>query len=250
MDASQGLSRHHLNRAFFLLVGCELLLVAAYLIHLALGSPTWTITRLVNLDGENSVPAWFSSMQLFVIGALFLSRAAFRRKDRDPALLFILLLAAAFLFLSMDEALFIHETIAKLLRPVDWLPRTENGLPVWILLYPSVALPVLLLSARQALHMWRQHRSAASFMMLGAFTFVAGAAGMEAVAYELVIPHFSALYPLSVAVEEFMEMLGATLVLYGAAVFALPLSAPAQSEGAAARAPRAQAMPRPDAAAG
>jgi hypothetical protein len=224
MDADRGFTRGDLNRFLILLVLCELVLVATYLIHIALGSPTSTLTRLFNIDGEASIPAWFSSTQLFVIGALFLLRSAFRRPQVDPPRWFIVLAGAAFVFLSMDEALYFHETIARVLRESEVMPPlTANGLPTWILLYPAVGVPVLLLSLRSIMRMCSKHRAACAFIALGALTFVTGAAGFEVIAYEIVVPADGALYPLSVAVEEFLEMLGASLVLYGTGLFALPV---------------------------
>lgn len=64
-----------LNKLFFGLILVELLLVTGYVLNVLWGSPSWIVTRLVDLDDEGSIATWFSSMQLFVVGLLFFLKA-------------------------------------------------------------------------------------------------------------------------------------------------------------------------------
>ena len=60
-----------LNKLFLRLILIELLLVTGYVLNVLWGSPSWIVTRLVDLDDEGSIATWFSSMQLFIVGLLF-----------------------------------------------------------------------------------------------------------------------------------------------------------------------------------
>ena len=62
-----------------------------------------------------------------------------------------------------------------------------------------------------------------SMMALGFATFLVGVVGMEIISFQFLrgadIPTY--LYRIEVAIEEFLEMVGITIVLYGAAQLSL-----------------------------
>jgi hypothetical protein len=86
------------------LVAVEAFLVAVYLVEGALGAPTGVIYNVIhywfNLDSEANIP---------------LSSTA------------LLITALVFVFLSMDEVSEVHEKVSRMLRPLEWVPRMDNG---------------------------------------------------------------------------------------------------------------------------
>jgi hypothetical protein len=214
MDVTLTFRRKDLNRFFLSLVGFSLLLIAAFFFDRLIGSPIWFFERLVNIDGENSFPAWFSSIQLFLIGGFLLLKGWRCDPARGPARWFYLLGAAGFMFLSADEALAIHESVTEALLKYEWLFRFEGDHGMWIPIYLAGMALLMALSWRQVLRLWNYERRAFLLMALGAAIFLFGAVGLEIVAYQF-LQSASSLYFVEVAAEEFLEMLGASIILYG-----------------------------------
>jgi hypothetical protein len=183
---------------------------------------------LFDLDGEATVPAWFSALQLAVIGFLFVLKAL-QPSSTTPKLL--MTLGAGFLFLSADEAASIHENLSPVLAGRgEWLPRFRFDHGVWIFVYLAGATAVLLPFRRQLTALWRQHRSEASIMATGMALALAGGVGLEIIAYQFLGATLTPrLYPIEVAAEEFLEMVGMSVVLYGSLLMLLrdePISRP------------------------
>jgi hypothetical protein len=220
------------------LVLVELGLVLLYLGERLVGSPFWILHRLLDLDGEQSLGAWFSTLQLFAVGAVVLAKA------RDPGSLarlgpaFLYLVGLAFVFLSADEALSIHESITEGLKRVAWLPRFEGGHGIWMPLYLATVVAFAVASRRRVQLLWREFRGAALFLFGGFALFLGGAAGVELIGYQFVWAQGSLALAVEVAVEEALEMAGISVVLVGA----LRLAAEEQSVSTQAA---AQARPAP-----
>ena len=214
MDDRLSFNRKDINRLFVFLVGFAALLIAAFFIDKAIGSPIWLLERLVNIDGENSFPSWFSSTQLFLIGFFLFLKACRSDSEQGPARWFYLLGAGGFMFLSADEALLIHESITQALLKFDSLYRFEDDHGMWIPFYLGTLALLALLSWRQVCRFWECHRRPFLLMAAGAGTFLFGAVGLEITAYELIATS-SWVYLVEVAAEEFLEMVGASIILYG-----------------------------------
>lgn len=230
MDVTLTFSRKDATRFFLFLVGFAAFLIAAYFVDKALGSPFWFFERLFNIDGENSFPAWFSSIQLFLIGAFLMLKGWRADPERGPARWFYLTGAAGFVFLSADEALAIHESVTQALLKVEWLYRFEGDHGMWIPIYLALAVIALAVTWRQVWRMWSYNRGPFVVMALGAGMFLFGAVGLEIVAYEFLSG--SPLYVLEVAAEEFLEMVGASTMLLGSMGLMIePAAPPMQVQG-------------------
>jgi hypothetical protein len=66
--------------------------------------------------------------------------------------------------------------------------------------------------------MWKTHRRQTAIMASGFAIFLIGAAGLEVVGYQFLRgePSLSYFYQLEVALEEFLEMIGISITVYGA----------------------------------
>ncbi|HEX8692862.1 MAG TPA: hypothetical protein VF746_10610 [Longimicrobium sp.] len=170
---------------------------------------------LFDLDAEQSVPAWFSSLQLFAAGAVFLVGAREGRTSRPALSRLLFLLGLGFLFLSLDEAASLHERF------------DAAGRGAWLAAYALIAaaaLPVFLYFTLPGLReLLYRHRRESLWLAAGVVTMFAGGVAIELVGHLFLhgaaTPAFRAI---EVGVEELFEMAGCTLVLCGALLLAGP----------------------------
>ncbi len=206
------------RRASLVLVACVLLLLATGVSAIAMdlngsgGLVGKQIVDLFHLDGEHTVPAWFTSMLLLACAALawLLSRSRHPHALRHRWLW--VALALGFTALSMDEASAIHERTGRLAVMV----AGEGGLGgAFTFAWVAVALPVV--TAVGILY-WRflrdlpaRHRRR---LLIAAACYLGGAIGMEMINGSVWSTFGAgAFYWALVVVEEGAEMLGAILAV-------------------------------------
>lgn len=201
-------------------VAIELLIVAIYVATALAGSPS-QIGVLFNLDEEANIPAWFSSMQLFSIGMVMLLAAGSPLRERDGLRDLLAILGCAFVFLSMDEAAAVHEKVTKVMSRVSWAPRFSGGHGIWMFVYVAVAVGTVAALFRPLVRLMRFYPRDVLGVFAGLVILGAGAVGVEAVGYELVGDNATiGLKTLQVAAEEFLEMLGGSVILVSTVRFA------------------------------
>ena len=204
------------KKVFISALVCELVLVATYLFDLATASHFQTLHSLFDLDSEGNIPAWFSSSQLLCVAIAFWSCAL--RKKR-PSKVFFALAGLAAVYASSDETAQIHERVTALMgrRYVDWLPAYAAHNFLFVMVAIALLLTVCQLLADDVLVLWNNYRRPMVLAMLGVVVALTGAMGVETLGYKLLQGHTESLwYKFEVAVEEFMEMVGGSLVLVSA----------------------------------
>ena len=198
------------------LFALEVLFVAAHLVLFAV-APESGLRFMFNLDKEVNFPSYFSALQLFLIGLVLTLLAPLTvARERVPAW-FLILGGVGFFFLSADEMLSLHERLTRNLANIEWMPRFRDDHGIWIFIY----LPLLVLGGalfwRPLLALWRVRKGAIKLGLLGAALVVAGAVGVEIPSYVFQLRDTTGwVYPLQVAVEEFLEMVGGTVILWSA----------------------------------
>ncbi|WP_243372007.1 hypothetical protein [Geotalea sp. SG265] len=206
------------------LILCETAIVSIYLLSYLLGRPSFTIHALFDLDGEACIPAWFSSMQLFMTGALlWLASRSCRREKPSP--LFLKLASAGFIYISADEAAMIHERVGTVLKSLPHVPSI-HGHGAWIPFYVIAGLFFVLVMGRHFYFLWRDFRRELIWVLGGMAVFLFGALGMEVIGDLLrsgSLEDASRFYVLEVAIEEFCEMSGMSVVFHGVMRFLLQL---------------------------
>ena len=206
------------------LVTCELGFGALYWLGAHTGGPS--VDHLYDLDQEANVPAWFSSMQLFCVAAVIALFGPRALRSVGVPVFVPLVAAAAFLFLSMDEIAQVHERVGRELKG-SAVPQVRNGRGAWVFVYIVVALPFLYLGLRYLAAMWRGYPRLILYGALGCLCFAGGAMGIELIADQFIRGQGERdLYVLSVLAEEMLEMVGGTLILFGATHLALPQARP------------------------
>lgn len=222
MNLDPGYTEKEASRLLVGLVVFELFLVLIYVADSWLGSPISAIHRLFDLDRESTIPGWFSSIQLFSIGIIFVLAARQCGPSDHPSGLFLVIVGAGFVFLSADEAAAIHEKITEVLTRIEWMPRFKGNHGIWIPIYLGVCLVLFLTTYREIRAMWIRFRRETLMMAVGITLFLLGVVGLEILSYEFLADRTSSsLYQAEVALEELLEMFGASVVFYGALLFAL-----------------------------
>lgn len=214
------------KRLLFVLIAIEIFFAVVFLTYSLIGDPPpWIIHRWFNLNGEKNIPALFSSIQLFSVGIILFVIARQPRKLPLPSTIFLLILGAGFVFLSIDEAFSIHESITRMLKHIDWIPRFKGGHGIWILLYLSLILVFLSIFYKNFFAMWNQSKKETILVSSGLGLFLLGAVGMEVIGYQfLTVANTPTLYILEITIEEFLEMFGISLVLYGVILYQINLT--------------------------
>lgn len=212
VDFRFGYSATNAKSLLFVLLGFEVLLVFGYILtHIILPGPGWgPIGQFLNVDQELSLPTWFSSIQLFAVAMVLLLQAPWAKQLR----FFLLLLGTGFLFLSMDETAGVHDAIRHYAQQFEPWPVQGIHFFVWMVLYGCVGLGALLANYRSILFAWRNFRREARLVAVGGVIFAGGAIGIESLHYLYRIAIGGRLY-LALAAEEFLEMAGVSIMLYG-----------------------------------
>ena len=202
------------------LLALELLLVAFYWLKNLCGDPP-LLNPLFDLDGEANIPAWFSSAQLLTIALTLWTANRFRADKSMPSRLFLNLLAAGFLLLSLDETAQVHETITGVIgsRYADWAPLLLSSHKAFAVLAMIGIFGILKTFYKDARAAWRWSRRDCTICLLGVCVVILGGSVIEAIGY-LYLQKGSLAYQVEVTFEEFLEMFGATLILRTALVFA------------------------------
>ncbi len=204
-----------------LLIALEICMVILYLLdhHFHTFGKAHSI---FDLDGELTLPSWFSSAQLFLIGILFLLQNFRYPLPKNVSLNFLSFVGIGFIFLSLDETVMIHEKINWAFKHFDWLPRFKRGHGLWISIYATAALTFLIMWRKKILGIWQFYPKQLVLFTLGFLMMLTGAVGLEVIGYQyLRVGELRYLYIFEVALEELLEMMGASVILYTAVLFTI-----------------------------
>lgn len=192
-----------------------------------------------DLDQECNIPTWFSSLQLFSVGALvgLFGPGALSRIGIPRSLIY--LASAIFVFLSMDEAVQVHERLNRSLESVQALPRVKGDRGMWMFIYGGSTLLLLAIVIPSLRKLWRHHPAALRLAAIGAGMVLVGGVGLELVADQFLrevdemgrvrpLPGLRQMYVLEVVAEETLEMAGATVILLAVCRLVLPRATPRQ----------------------
>lgn len=197
-----------------ILLGFEILLVAGYIVtHIVAPGLAWgPVQTFLDVDREVSIPTWFSSVQLFAVGGMVLLMA--RNCVRQLKSFFVLLGLACF-FLSMDEATAVHDSLYRAAQRLK-LPLLEGReYLVWMVPYLCGGVIGLAAAYRPVLFAWRTFRRESAWIAAGAAIFIGAGIGIEILTHYLYERAVDERFFLAVAAEEFFEMAGVSIMLYG-----------------------------------
>lgn len=200
--------------AFFLIA--DIALLSFYIVNQVVGTPFDTLTRLFDLNGEASLPNWYSVIQLACVAALT-GLFAFRNVHTGQIRTWpLLLLPLFFIALSIDESVQIHEWLGQksdALLPGNSRENTflaETG--IWMFLFgiPLFAgfLGIIYILRRY----FRTVPGVLPKLLLGVAILVTGATLIEILSN--FVKYNSVWHHLEIVSEEGCEMLGVTMILW------------------------------------
>ncbi len=178
------------------------------------------LQELLNVRHESSIATWYSSSSLLLCAILTLAIAFSREPDGGRDVVLWGTLSLTFLYLSVDEAAKIHETVGAhlgrtVLLAMGFSPPSVLFSRAWVIYGAFLAVVVGLVGLKLIKGLPVRTRR----LLLGAGAlYVGGAIGMELVwvLYENLYGRANA--PLILigmtTIEEFLEMLSVVVVIY------------------------------------
>jgi hypothetical protein len=171
------------------------------------------LVRMFDVLAEANVPTWYSSMMLLGCAALLGVIARIKAVQGDPFKLHWLGLALLFVFLSMDEAAMVHETLQWALT--SDVERSDAYFSLANIVFTSLlAVVVLLVSFRFVRALPR--RTGVLFVSAGAL-FLGGGIGVDYVGEVIRNMHDGGetlIYAIVNGAEEALEMAGIVVFAY------------------------------------
>ncbi|MFE4107215.1 hypothetical protein [Almyronema epifaneia] len=203
------------------MLALEFLLAVIYLVGVFQTGQPWAA---FDFDGLRTVPSLLQSAHLFLLGlvpAVVMGLA--QPNKRSPSRSLLLALTVLFLYAALDETFKFHLTL---------------GHQAWRFVYIGAGTAIPVVFHRQLHRLWHQYRRAVKFAIAGFVVFVLGGFGTELLKIYLLAPAFAALpvryggltaelEAVRVAIEEFAELVGESLTLYGMSLVAAECLTPA-----------------------
>lgn len=217
----EGTMKYQLNfsdefpkRMFIVMSVIQLFLVFTYIfLSMIINRPSHTF----NLDSEANIPAWYSTIQLFLIAVVLLADNLRYDSMSKKARLFVKLAGLGFVFFSMDEAGQVHETISNILKASNFkLLKGNSGL--WAACYAIIGAGLIFWGRKAIAELYKGFNKELKIAFAGFFLMVIGSAVLEKLGY-MYIPRdglHEVLYKVEVVFEEYFEMLGESLIFLGA----------------------------------
>ena len=162
---------------------------------------------MMSMDGENNLPALFSTLLLFCASLLLALIALLERRHEGVDVSKWAILAAGFMLMAMDEALSFHEKAIAPLRAL--LGGQHLGIFFFAWVIPGFAL-VSVLGAFFLRFLFRLPRRTAIAFVVSAAIYLGGALGIELIEgwWREAHGHRNLTYHVLVSLEEGMEMAG------------------------------------------
>ena len=189
----------------------------AYLLNFAVGQPLGPLTRLLDLNRERSLATWYASTQLAVLGGL-LGLLACRQFDPPRVRSWRLaMLSLLFMALSADEIAGIHELIGEKTDALlaggtrEGTVFERTGIWVFVVGVPGTAIITLLIWADRS--NLRAAPGAIVKILVGIVMLATGALAVESMSNFYMAG--SGALATSIFLEELLEMVGVTIILWG-----------------------------------
>lgn len=168
-----------------------------------------------DMNGLRTIPSWLQAIQLFLIGAISLIFGVIHPgRSHRPSRAFLFILAFLAIYVSVDEIFKIHLQHPALLMQLD----SQSLLRVYTVIY----LMFPLVFYRDLIALWQVHRRSTVCGLLGMAIVAIGGIGGEFLK-DIFSSLLSSLWleQIRVAIEEGSELIGESLILYGALLFAI-----------------------------
>jgi len=133
----------------------------------------------------------------------------------------LIFLGLGFIYLSMDEGSSIHEKLTLVFHNNPLVPYFDGVHGIWIVVYGCVGIIALIILHRDIFAVCKHFRKEALIFFGGMIVFLAGAGGAETITYFYIDKSNPFVYTIEVILEEFLEMAGASILLYSMMLLAI-----------------------------
>ncbi|MBZ8178940.1 hypothetical protein [Oscillatoria salina] len=175
-----------------------------------LNSERESLIKLFDLDAENNLPTWYSSLTLLICSVLLGIVAFVKKRDRDRYTRHWMGLSLIFFLLSIDEAASIHELSMDTLRS----GLNASGFLYFTWIVPAAIFVVLLLVIYSPFIKALPKKTKFAFLWAGAI-YLLGTLGLEAIGGWYVYNYGKGTIPYMVlfTLEESLEMVGIVIFI-------------------------------------
>ena len=169
------------------------------------------IIPMFNLNSEENIPAFFSTLLLLLSSILLAIIAYAAKKSNAPYFYHWLGLSLIFLFLSMDESLSFHESMTVPLR--KGLNTSGILFYAWVIPYSIALLILILLYLKFFIRLPAKTRN---LFIIAAVVYLVGVIGIELMGGRIdeQIGRHNATYAVYSTIEEVLEMGGIVVFIY------------------------------------
>ena len=168
-----------------------------------------------DLNIEKGYATYFSTIQMYILGLGVLIVAAEKRKDLNPIpkIYEWNLVACLFMYLALDECIGIHDKVN--VEANKYLPNWEglDSVFLWLWVFAPMILASIIFLIRFFIRASKTKPMVRLALLAGLSSWVV-ALIFEGIARSSSFPRY-----LLIAIEEGLEMLGATLLLLGFAIY-------------------------------
>ncbi|MGB3403882.1 MAG: hypothetical protein WBA77_14435 [Microcoleaceae cyanobacterium] len=169
------------------------------------------IAQKLSVNGEQSIPALYSSISLFFCGVLFWIIGQYKQRLKDKYTSSWKWLFVVFTYLALDELLSFHEYLSTPFRKLGF-----DGILHYAWVIPGLIAVGIFCAA---FYRFFQHlpRFLKRLILLAIFTFVGGAIFVEIAGgyYRYLYGRDNLGYYLIATIEESMEMIGVVILIHG-----------------------------------
>lgn len=182
--------------------------VTQLVIFFQIGDPEiFDFIDLIDFDYEANLPSFYSSTSILFCASLLWIIGIQKRREQDTFKNHWIGLAIIFTFLSIDEAIALHESIGDIMEQQQWVNAEGFLYFAWVVPY-GILLTLFALSYLKFVFMLPR-QTMISFIFAGVL-FISGAVGIEIISAQEADIHGTdtVLYSVLYTVEELCEMLG------------------------------------------
>lgn len=197
-------------------------LVAEYLIEnvldAAANESVIMVIDLFSVNAEQTIPTWYSVLLLFMAACVLALIAYAARATQERDTIYWAVLAAIFLYLSMDEGAVIHEIAA------EWFQANLTLTGFWTFGWQIVAAPlVILFGLVYVRFLLRLPSGTRNLFIVAGVVYVGGALIVEGISANQwdIGDGLSFEYLAIATVEECCEMLGVVIFIYALLAYAV-----------------------------
>jgi len=176
----------------------------------------YELLEVFDLNDEQNIPAWYASAILLLCSLIIYLIYLYKQSHQDKYRQHWLWLGIIFAYLSLDEAISIHENFKlRFLFAKDHILYNDS----WVIV-AGILVAIFVLSYRRFLqHL--PHKFSQLFFLSG-FIYVLGSGGMEVVGSftQNFYGKASMVHAVAIVLEEFLEMIGIVLFIHTLLLYA------------------------------